>query len=67
MEKLNTFALFLTCCPSKFLLLFQFVWKLLKRFVSTCFLRNVIPLVLKYDIKPFFNLFFQLKKNKLLE
>jgi hypothetical protein len=67
MEELNTFALFLTCCPSKFLLLFQIFLETTKRFASTCFLRHVIPLVLKYDIKPFFDLFFQLKINKLLE
>jgi len=44
MEKLNTFALFLTCCPSKFLLLFQFVWKLLKGLCQHVFLEMLFHL-----------------------
>jgi len=62
MEELKIFALFCASCVSKFSFTWQLIssWNFLKiigRSASRCFYKHVLPLILCYDIKPFFNCF----------
>jgi hypothetical protein len=64
MEELDTYALFLTC-PSKFLLVFQYFWKLLNGLHQHVFLDMLFHLSSNMILN--LSLIFYIKISKLLE